>query len=74
LMLLSSAVSGSVDLLSLDMGSVSPSCMSPNSFVWRFFAASQSLYMMLKVKCRWIFLFCCTSNFVLFVDSEGKLQ
>lgn len=48
-MLLSSAASESVDLVSLDTGSMGPE-LYVNSFVWRsFFAASRSLHEMLKL-------------------------
>ena len=73
-MLLSSAVSGSVDLMSLDTGSWARAVCLPILLFGDFVAASQSLYKMLKVKCQWIFLFFLYFDFVLFVDSEGKLQ
>jgi hypothetical protein len=54
-MLLSSAVSGSVDLLSLDTGSTSPAvCLSILLF-GDFVAASQPLYKTLKVTCTGFF-------------------
>jgi hypothetical protein len=63
LMLLSSAASGSVDLMSLDTGSMSPSCMSPNSFVWRFCCCfSIFIQDVKKLNASGFFFFCCTST------------
>ena len=62
LMLLSSAASGSVDLLSLDMGSMSPTCTSPNSFVWRFCCCFSIFIQDVKSASGFFFPFCCTST------------
>jgi hypothetical protein len=62
--LLSTAL-GVVDFLSLDTGSVSPGCMSINSFVWRFCLLLLDLHMMLKVACPESFFPMCSPSVLL---------
>jgi hypothetical protein len=76
LMLLFSAASGSVDHLSLDMGSMSPTCTSPNSFVWRF-CCRLTIFIQYVKKLNAIgffFFVLLYVDFVLFVDGEWKSQ